>query len=928
MNGITDYYGHQYSSIDPQRTMDGYAQEEHMDNISSPMDASMVGQPQTLDQIMNQNNQEMMRRRQTFHPQYRPNGHQEHARRSSMMEFGTTDLDDFQFDPNPASNQMQQDMSSMVPSQKSHDPRKARSREDLSIDTRFSQMSANYNDINSAYSPSMMPGSSMSMEPVNYMSGGMDVSMDFDAMSGNATNMNMHSNPMQQPMYSTSPASQSLQMAYTNSNQDPGGGMSNPQTPMQSAKTPHSAMSMSQQNYLNRKSSVRRNPVAPSPLSVSHGIADNNLPSPAQNPQSNSRRQSLEASSPYPNNLDIPIEQIQQNVQQNSLAQQPANPTFSKFQNAYSSSGFDMLGVLMRIATRSRPEINIGPVDLSCAFVVCDIEKHDLPIVYCSDMFERLTGYTRYEILGRNCRFLQAPDGKVQSGVKRKYVDDSSVLYLKNQIAKRAEAQLSLINYRKGGQPFMNLLTMIPITWDTEELRYFVGFQVDLVEQPNSVSGKNPDGTYAINYNRSAMPAYSLPPPPDPSSGLTDMGQTIPRDEVSQVLQTIGNGESELSKRIWDKVLLENTDDVVHVLSLKGLFLYLSPASRKVLEYDASELVGTPLSSVCHPSDIVPVTRELKDSSSGAPVNVVYRIRRKKSGYTWFEAHGCLHTEQGKGRKCIILVGRERPVYALNKNDVSNDGGIGDSELWSKLSTTGMFLYVSANSRAMLDRLPEDLIGTSLQVLMRPESKKDFMRILESARTGRKGTFKHDLQNRRGQVLQAQSTIYPGDAKQGSKPTFLLAQTRLLKMTRATLLHQKSGTSSVTQTDQASMGSATPMSHHGGQMNSTKTSPPTVVSTQSNPNPHDSGVLTTAGGSGLPLGNQDEALASEDNVFDELKTTRSTSWQFELRQMERRNRILAEELQGLISRKKKRKRRKRARAARERLRQLSHSCHT
>jgi PAS domain S-box-containing protein len=560
----------------------------------------------------------------------------------------------------------------------------------------------------------------------------------------------------------------------------------------------------------------------------------------------------------------------------------------------------------MRVATRRKPEINIGPVDLSCAFVVCDIDKHDLPIVYCSDMFERLTGYTRYEILGRNCRFLQAPDGKVQSGIKRKYVDDQSVLYLKNQINKRAEAQLSLINYRKGGQPFMNLLTMIPITWDSEEFRYFVGFQVDLVEQPNSVSGRNPDGTYSINYNRSSLPAYSLPPPPDPNSGITDLGQTIPRDDVSAVLSTIGNGESELSKRIWDKVLLENTDDVVHVLSLKGLFLYLSPASRKVLEYDANELVGTPLSSVCHPSDIVPVTRELKDSAGGSAVNVVYRIRRKHSGYTWFEAHGCLHTEQGKGRKCMIMVGRERPVYALDRNELTSDGAVGDSELWSKLSTSGMFLYISSNSRAMLDRIPEEMVGVSMQSLMRADSRRDFLRVLEGARTGQKGTFKHDLQNRRGQVLQAQTTIYPGDAKKGSKPTFVLAQTRLMKMTRAMLLQQKSIGSS-----NASEGNLTPngvASVPGGNIAS---DPSGGVGTGGNTTPmSEPGVVTQAGSNGLPLGNQDEALASEDNIFDELKTTRSTSWQFELRQMERQNRILAEELQGLVSRKKKRKRRK------------------
>ena len=49
---------------------------------------------------------------------------------------------------------------------------------------------------------------------------------------------------------------------------------------------------------------------------------------------------------------------------------------------------------------------------------------------------------------------------------------------------------------------------------------------------------------------------------------------------------------------------------------------------------------------------------------------------------------------------------------------------------------------------------------------------------------------------------------------------------------------------------------------------------------------------------------------SEDNMFEELKTTRSTSWQFELRQMQRTNKKLVEELNQLVASKKKRKRRK------------------
>ena len=133
--------------------------------------------------------------------------------------------------------------------------------------------------------------------------------------------------------------------------------------------------------------------------------------------------------------------------------------------------------------TRPAPKINIGAVDLSCAFVLCDILGPDLPIVYISEAFERLTGYTKDEILGRNCRFLQDPEGKLDAGSKRSFVDGQTVYRLRSSIYGRTEIQASIINYRKGGQPFLNLITMIPIQWDTEQYRFYVGFQVDLIER-------------------------------------------------------------------------------------------------------------------------------------------------------------------------------------------------------------------------------------------------------------------------------------------------------------------------------------------------------------------------------------------------------------------------------------------------------------
>ncbi|RDL32615.1 PYP-like sensor (PAS) [Venustampulla echinocandica] len=575
----------------------------------------------------------------------------------------------------------------------------------------------------------------------------------------------------------------------------------------------------------------------------------------------------------------------------------------SKYPDIYSSSGFDMLGALVKVATRTNPEIDIGKVDMSCAFLVCDITQDDCPIVYVSEIFERLTGYTKHEILGRNCRFMQSPEGKVQAGVRREFVDNDSIYYLKRRIEEKKEAQRSVINYRKGGQPFMNLLTMIPISGeDGDEIKYFVGFQVDLVEKPTSVQGKSSSGLYTVDYSQGMLPKYVWSPP----SAQRDDAQLISRDDVSAVLSSICHTEPELTQRMWDKMLLENTDDVIHVLSLKGLFLYLSPSCQRILEYDPSELVGTALSSICHPSDIVPIMRELKDTSTGASVNVVFRIRRKRGGYTWFESHGSLCREQGKGRKFVILVGRERPIYTLARQDIEAAGGIRESEIWTKLSTAGMFLFVSSNVRTLLDRSPEDLIGTSMQVLMRPESKVSFARSLEKARTGKRVTQTHEILNKRGLALQAQTTLYPGDASEGQKPTFLVAQTRLPKTPLRAMAPGGSQGNSKLPLTKPQLEKSTSLGYPPGLTSEQLAHDPLSSSSS----PLIPGQITKAGNHGLAIGTQDRALASENNIFDELKTTRCTSWQFELRQMEKNNRLLAEELAVLLSNKKKRKRRK------------------
>jgi len=83
--------------------------------------------------------------------------------------------------------------------------------------------------------------------------------------------------------------------------------------------------------------------------------------------------------------LDVDIE-LQKMVQSTS-------PTISilpfSTYGIYSSTGFDLVGILARLIQRPNPKIAIGPIDLSCSFVIADAMSPDNSIVYVSETFEK-----------------------------------------------------------------------------------------------------------------------------------------------------------------------------------------------------------------------------------------------------------------------------------------------------------------------------------------------------------------------------------------------------------------------------------------------------------------------------------------------------------------------------------------------------------
>jgi len=102
---------------------------------------------------------------------------------------------------------------------------------------------------------------------------------------------------------------------------------------------------------------------------------------------------------------------------------------------------------------------------------ITDANKEDNPIIFANDAFINLTGYSREEIIGENCRFLQADDHN-QDGLKdlRDYI-------------KNGEKGRSIIrNYKKDGTPFWNELSIAPITDEHQKLSHFIGIQNDITK--------------------------------------------------------------------------------------------------------------------------------------------------------------------------------------------------------------------------------------------------------------------------------------------------------------------------------------------------------------------------------------------------------------------------------------------------------------
>lgn len=121
------------------------------------------------------------------------------------------------------------------------------------------------------------------------------------------------------------------------------------------------------------------------------------------------------------------------------------------------------------IATLDEAFEFISPEEAERACVITDPRHPDNPIMYATPAFERRTGYSRAELLGRNCRLLQGAA-----------TDKAEVARIRRALWEMMPVTSVLLNYRKDGSPFLNAFSIRPSFGVAGDLRSFVSIHGDV----------------------------------------------------------------------------------------------------------------------------------------------------------------------------------------------------------------------------------------------------------------------------------------------------------------------------------------------------------------------------------------------------------------------------------------------------------------
>ncbi len=119
----------------------------------------------------------------------------------------------------------------------------------------------------------------------------------------------------------------------------------------------------------------------------------------------------------------------------------------------------------LELKSRAMDEAPVG-------ITITDPDREDNPMIYVNEGFEALTGYSKEEAVGRNCRFLQGEATR-----------ERPVAEMRRAIDRAEPVSVALRNYRKDGSQFWDRVSIAPVRDRAGTVTNYVGFQEDITER-------------------------------------------------------------------------------------------------------------------------------------------------------------------------------------------------------------------------------------------------------------------------------------------------------------------------------------------------------------------------------------------------------------------------------------------------------------
>lgn len=183
------------------------------------------------------------------------------------------------------------------------------------------------------------------------------------------------------------------------------------------------------------------------------------------------------------------------------------------------------------------------------AITVADMQDPGHPLICVNQAFLDMTGYTREECLGRNCRFLQGPG-----------TEPEAIQKLRQAISGCHSVSLTLTNYRKDGSRFRNALKLSPV-FDAEggNCVAFIGLQEDVTEQEEQQIRLAQEHKFAALGEMISGVAHEINNLLQPVLLLTDLLRTDDRltehQDLKSHLQTISDSAGSAREIVKDILL-------------------------------------------------------------------------------------------------------------------------------------------------------------------------------------------------------------------------------------------------------------------------------------------------------------------------------------------------------------------------------------